>query len=83
MKFAVISLALLAIGCTDAGWAGSVGSLNKSHHVKQYSGGQLVGEWDSTGKVLNEDRSDGYHFVDKKTGKLIRISGDLQITIND
>ncbi|MEW6381500.1 MAG: hypothetical protein AB1611_18125 [bacterium] len=47
--------------------------------VKLYSGGRLVEQWESTGKVISEENSDGWLFVDKKTGKLIRVSGTVVI----
>jgi len=30
--------------------------------------------------VLSEDGSDGYYFTDKETGRLVRLTGTLQIT---
>lgn len=34
----------------------------------------------SDGKVLTEDRSDGWIFKDKATGKLIRVSGSVVVS---
>lgn len=79
MKYFPILLLLLCVGCTSA-YRSQVTSLGRDHIVKQYSGGVLVGEWRSNGKVLTEANSDGYYFTDNKTGKLVRITGTLQIT---
>ncbi len=78
----LLSVALTASGCSNADISG-VKAWGAKHHVKQYSGGVLIGEWDSTGKIENETHSDGYYFEDVKTKKIVRISGDVQITIAD
>lgn len=74
---ASFGLAALA-GCTDAAWE-SMGAYGDEHKVTLYSGGKAVREWTSTGKVLNEEASDGYYFKDKATGQLVRVTGDLVI----
>lgn len=56
-------------------WGGSC-------HVQLFNGGKLVGEWDSVGKVREESGSDGWYFEDAKTGKLVRMSGTVVVTIN-
>lgn len=76
----LLLLTVLLCGCSDATLS-SISALGKPHHIKQYSGGVLVGEWDSTGMVKNEPDSDGYYFEDRKTGKIVMISGDVQITL--
>lgn len=58
-----------------------ISSLGKDHKIIQYSGGVKIGEWISNGRVLSQKDSDGYFFQDKATGKLLEISGDVQITI--
>lgn len=76
------SLALIFLtGCTDATMSG-ISAYGQAHHIKQFSGGQLIGEWDSTGKVQNEAQSDGYYFEDAKTHKIVEVSGTVQITLN-
>jgi len=80
--FAVIlASAFLAAmcGCTDAERS-TFAAYGTAHRVQLYSGGQLVGEWQSTGKVLCETNSDGYKFCDASTQKLVRVSGVLVIT---
>lgn len=77
----VLCCALLGgamLGCTHSQMA-NFKSLGRDAHVKLYSGGQLIGEWDSEGKVTTEDHSDGYIFVDKKTGHFLRITGQIII----
>lgn len=74
-------LALLVLaGCTDAGNS-QIAALNKPHTIKQYSGGVLVGEWESTGIIKNEKNSDGWYFEDAKTHKLVELTGTVQITV--
>ena len=65
--------------CTDA-TRSKIGGYGDEHKVEMYSGGVKVREWTSSGKVRSEDRSDGYYFNDKETGKLIEVSGDVVIT---
>ena len=65
--------------CTDAIKA-KMGGYGDDHKVEMYSGGKLVKEWVSTGKVQSESDSDGYYFNDKETGKLVEVSGDIVIT---
>lgn len=79
--FAAFSCILFTGGCKDATW-GQLKSMGSAHDVKLYSGGQLVGEWTSTGNVSNEEHSDGYYFMDAKTGKLVEVSGSVVITQN-
>lgn len=76
-----ISLCLGLAACSNATQS-EYGAWGQSHHIKQFSGGKLIEEWDSTGAVSNEDKSDGKYFQDVKTGKLVDVSGDIQITVN-
>jgi hypothetical protein len=71
---------LLLAGCSHAKTAKLL-SNGQDHHIIQFSGGQKVGEWTSNGRVYSEDHSDGYYFEDKATGKVVEVSGDIQITI--
>ena len=80
MAIGLLAIVMIA-GCTSARWA-AINAINKSHHVKHFSGGVCVGEWDSVGIVNNEPHSDGYFFEDRKTGTLVTVSGDVEITIN-
>jgi hypothetical protein len=67
-------------GCSDATQA-KYNAMSSPHIIKQYSGGQLIGSWESTGQVQNEAQSDGYYFQDAATHKLVTVTGDVQITV--
>jgi hypothetical protein len=84
MKALLLSLLLIlpAAGCSSGNYA-AWSAWGKPHHIKQFSGGKLIGEWDSVGKIENESHSDGYYFEDKATRRLILVSGDVQITVID
>jgi len=45
--------------------------------------GSITHTWYSSGKVSTETNSDGYYFQDRTTNKLVRISGNLIISIAD
>jgi len=65
--------------CTDAENAKS-GGYGNNHKVEILSGGQIIRTYESSGKVLSEEHSDGYYFMDKATGKLIEVAGPVIIT---
>ena len=80
MKKITLILAILAIaGCTDA-TRGKLFSLGSSAEIKCYSGGIVIYDGESTGKVRSEENSDGYYFVDKATGATMEVSGNCVIT---
>lgn len=56
-------------------------SLGSRHKVELYSGGEMVKSWVSTGKPMNEESSDGFYFCDAETNKIVRVTGDVVITI--
>lgn len=71
------------VGCTDATMA-KFDSLGNKSHIACYSGGVPIYEGVSSGKVSNEQNSDGYFFQDKETGRLMEVGGDCVITtLND
>lgn len=74
---AVISL-LLLLACTDAQLA-SVKALGNSGHITCYSGGQVIYDGVSTGRIASEEHSDGWLLMDSQTGLLVRVSGDCVI----
>ena len=78
-RFIAVLMAVLLSGCTDA-FKSEIQSYGSKHRIELWSGGQKVHEWTSTGKVVSEDRSDGYYFRDQETNKLVRVTGDLVIT---
>lgn len=79
MKRTILLITILLLsGCTNAGRSQLFG-YGSDFKVKLYSGGELVQEWQSKGKVLTEADSDGWYFMDAKTNKLIRVSGTVVV----
>jgi hypothetical protein len=83
-KIAIIAtiavfIALIMTSCTDAQRARVTG-YGAHYKVEMYSGGKMVREWISSGKVHSEEGSDGYYFNDKVSGQLIEVTGDVVIT---
>ncbi len=72
IKITIIALICFTPACSD-GTKASFSALGKKHRVKLYSGGVVVGEWVSSGKITNETNSDGYYFNDDATDKLVRV----------
>jgi len=82
MKSLVLSMVMVAcLGC-DARIS-QFQAIGAKHHIELWSGGKMVREWTSTGKVLTETNSDGYYFCDVETQRLVRVTGDLVITPTD
>jgi len=66
--------------CTDAERA-KIGGNGSEFKVEMINCDGTVGKsWISSGKVQSEANSDGYYFKDKKTNKLIEVTGRLIIT---
>jgi len=66
-------------GCSDATMK-NLSTYGDSATIILYScDGKIIRQWESTGKVATETQSDGWRFVDKKTGKLVRVSGTIVI----
>ena len=78
MKLIKLLPILFIFGCTNADRA-NISSLGSDATVRLYSGGELVGEWVSDGKVMAEDSTDGWRFKDKTTGMFIRVTGDTVV----
>lgn len=70
-----VVLAVVIAGCTDAQWS-KVTQLGGAQVIRCYSGGQLIYEGESTGKVMNERDSDGYYWEDSKTHRVVEVSAD-------
>jgi hypothetical protein len=71
--------------CSNAQMA-AIGNWGQPAKVKVYSGGKLIYEGVATGKVENENQSDGYYFQDKcipGDNKLVEVSGQVVITRDD
>ena len=81
MKIIVFMLLLSLFGCTDAQneQFEQYKVLGNSGHIKWYSGGHLIYEGVSTGKIETENQSNGWFFKEANTGKLIRVFGDCLI----
>lgn len=77
MRIIIISI-LFLIGCTDTEKA-AFSALGNSGTISCYSGGRLIFEGSSTGKIGTVSSSDGWEFKDRETGKFIRVSGDCLI----
>ena len=73
-KILIVFLFLGWIGCSDATRA-SFNSYGNAAHIRCYSGGVLIYEGDSTGRVATTSESDGWEWKDDKTGKFVRVSG--------
>lgn len=70
--------ALAAVGCTDAERA-SMFNYGETAYIACYSGGKVVFEDTSTGKVMQLD-GDGITYKSAKTGKYIRAYADCIVT---
>lgn len=80
MKKTIITFLILSvvlISCTDAQFSKATG-LNHKFTVKVL-GPDTVITYHSTGKVSNENGSDGYYFTNAATGKLMEVSGTVII----
>lgn len=78
LAIAICALALPVMGCTDAQQA-HWGALGDAARITCYSGGRLVLDDFSTGKIKNADGSDGYEYKSVTTSRLQQASGDCQI----
>ena len=77
MKYMILAFIFLA-GCTNADIA-QIGAYGSPADIKCFSGGTIIYQGKSTGKVSTEKQSDGWYFQDAATGKLVRISGSCVI----
>ena len=75
MRFYLLTALVILCGCTD-GVIGKLKSYGKGADIVCYSGGKMIYKGESTGKVLSEKSSDGYYFVDKRTGAMMEIAAD-------
>lgn len=80
IKVALVLVSAILGGCSNANMA-KFEAIGKRHLVKCWSGGVLIYESTTTGKIENETKSDGYYFQDEKTSKLVRVSGNCLITV--
>jgi hypothetical protein len=82
MKKTILGLtAIFGLGsCTDA-TMGKLGGYGETFTI-QVLGPDTIVKYQSTGKVISEEHSDGYYFTDRATGKLIEVSGTVIISEN-
>lgn len=73
-----LAAAFSASACTDSRRA-RLFSYGDNAAVKCWSGGVVIYDGLSTGKVISEENSDGYSFLDSKTDKYMEVSGNCVI----
>jgi hypothetical protein len=71
---------LLTASCTDAGMS-RLEAYGEPSHVVCYSGGTVIYDGHSTGRVKSPENSDGWQFKDANIGKLVEVSGDCILTV--
>lgn len=74
MRATIVIAALLLLGCTDSTKA-RLRAYGEKARVTCYSGGAVIYDGCSTGKVASSYQSDGWAFMDGATGRLIDVSG--------
>jgi len=74
----LIAVSLLMLGCTDASMS-RISSYGNSAKITCYSGGKIIYEGRSTGKIKSETSSDGYFFKDASDNLLKEVSGNCVI----
>lgn len=72
------SAVAVTAGCSDTTLA-HFESIGDSAHISCYSGGKLVYDGHSTGKVATTSGSDGWEFMDAADHKLVRVSGQCVV----
>ena len=75
--FLLISLPALS-GCTDA-CTSSLSAYGSKARVTCHSGGKVIYDGCSTGKVESNAHSDGYGFKDAQTQRYVDVSGECFI----
>ena len=69
-----LMLGFLTLGCADVDAARSA-ARDEGRHITCYSGGQIIYEGDSSGRVINHTGGPS-EWVDKKTGMYYRTYAD-------
>jgi len=75
----LLVLVVPLLSCTDAGCAKNLKSYGNKNRVRLYSGGKVAAEWESTGRVGDDESGAGFYFVDKATGRMVRVQGDVSV----
>lgn len=86
LKFGVAS-AVAGLVCSVANLSGCLTDAQEARRdawhspadITCHSGGKVIYQGRSTDKVLSEENSDGYYFVDAADGLLREVSGDCVI----
>lgn len=76
-NYFLLSVIVCLAACTDADIA-SVSALGNESEIKCYSGGQVIFDDTSTGKISQGDHG-GLYFQSKATGKFVRAYADCII----
>lgn len=71
----MLSMILGLAGCTDATMA-HMGQLGDESSVQCFSGGQVIYNGTSTGKIESNANEDGIYFREKESGKFVRLYAD-------
>ena len=80
-KLLLLSFILFfAFSCSDAQKAKREGRGSEFRIEMLNCDGAVARSWISTGKVRSEQNSDGYYFMDKATGLLVEVTGNIIIT---
>lgn len=74
----VLLIATALAACTDTQRSHS-GAYGDTARVTCYSGGRLIADDFSTGKVSNASQSDGYELRSKTTNRLVQFTGDCVV----
>lgn len=80
LTFVILLIGAVLTGCTDAEQSKTFGY--GSTYTITVLGPDTVITYQSSGKVISEEKSDGYYFNEAKTGKLIEVSGTVIIEQN-
>lgn len=78
LTLVLASTCLAATACSDASRA-HWSALGDVARVTCFSGGKIIADDFSTGKVMNADGSDGYEFKSATTQRLSQFSGDCVV----
>jgi hypothetical protein len=77
MLFALLTIMATMVSCTDAEKS-KLGGYGDTFMVKVLGPDTII-TYHSTGKVISEDKSDGYYFTNAANGKLVEVSGNVII----
>lgn len=78
MRYLTLLLLITVASCTDADRA-SIRAYGEPGHIQCYSGGKLIYDGKSTGKMSTVKNSDGWEFNEAGSNAFIRVSGDCLI----